>query len=98
MDRLVRFNKTTGVATAIADSTLPDGSPEALVEHDGKLLMAGSAADALFRLHDVRWNETIANLEIDEGGSQTWSLADRSQDAESFIVQPGETLASLAEC
>ena len=48
------------------DNALPDSSPEALSEHAGELFKAGSAADALFRMYDVLWNETIANLEVDE--------------------------------
>ena len=87
LDQLVRFNQTTGVATAISTLLLPDASSEALVEHAGQLLMAGSGADALFRLYDVLWNETIADLEVDEGDSATWSLSDISQDAASFALQ-----------
>ena len=94
LDQLVRFNKTTGVATAIADSTLPDGSPEALVEHDGKLLMAGSATDALFRLYDVRWDETIDTIEVDEGGNGSRDLSTVSQDATGFEFAPNNTARS----
>ena len=95
LDQLVRFNKTTGVATVISSNgTVPDTGFEALVEHNGQLLGAGSQNDALFRLYDVLWDETIADLEIEEGASETWNLNDVSQDAESFSVQPGETLAS----
>ena len=95
LEQLVRFNKTTGIATVISpNGTVPDTGFEALVEHKGQLLGAGSQNDALFRLYDVLWDETLADLEIEEGASETWNLNDVSQDAESFSVQPGETLAS----
>ena len=95
LEQLVRFNKTTGIATVISSNgTVPDTGFEALVEHKGQLLGAGSQNDALFRLYDVLWDETLADLEIEEGASETWNLNDVSQDAESFSVQPGETLAS----
>ena len=94
LDQLVQFNRTTGVATVIADNALPDGSPEALVEHDGTLLMAGSAADALFRLYDVLWDETIPAIAVDEGGSTTKDLSTVSQDASSFEFAPGRTARS----
>ena len=87
LDQLVRINETTGVATAISTLLLPDTSSEALVDHAGQLLMAGSAADALFRLYDVLWNEIIADLEVNEGASETWSLSGVSQDAASFALQ-----------
>ena len=87
LDQLVRFNAATGVATAISTLLLPDTSSEALVDHAGQLLMAGSAADALFRLYDVLWDEMIADLEVDEGDSATWSLSGISQDAASFALQ-----------
>ena len=63
-------------------------SPEASVEFDGNLLMAGSGNDALFRLYDVLWNETIADLEVNEGASETWSLPGVSQDGDTFSL-PG---------
>ena len=95
LDELVRFNATTGVATGIVSGTdLPDGSPEALVEHDGNLLMAGSGADALFRLYDVLWNETIADIEVDEGADATLDLRTVSQDATSFEFAPSNTSRS----
>ena len=94
LERLVRFNRTTGVATVIADNALPDRSPEALAEHDGTLLMAGSAADALFRLYDVLWDETIDAIEVDEGGNGRLDLSTVSEDATSFEFAPGHTARS----
>ena len=94
LDKIFEINPTTGVATIIAaTNSLPDGSPEALAEHNGNLYMAGSAADALFRLYDVLWDETIGDLEVDESSSQTWSLSDISQDAASFSLVPGQSPA-----
>ena len=53
--------------------------------------MLGSAADALFRLYDVRWDETIANLEVDEGDNGTLDLSTVSDDAASFEFAPSHT-------
>ena len=92
LDRIFSIHATTGVGTIIGPAnSMPDASPEALVEFDGKLLLAGSANDALFRLYDVLWDETIANFEVDEAASQTWSLAGVVQDAASFAFVPGQS-------
>ena len=85
LDKIFSIDPTTGVGTIIANANaLPDNAPEALLEFDGKLLLAGSQNDALFRLYDVLWDETIADFEVDEGGDETWSLSELSQDAGSF--------------
>ena len=95
LDKTFEIDPTTGVATIIGGTNaLPDGSPEALCEHDGKLYMAGSAADALFRLYDVLWNETIADIEVDEGGNGRLDLSTVSQDAASFEFAPSHTARS----
>ena len=89
LQELVRINETTGVATGVVSGAdLPDESPEALVDHGGQLLMAGSGVDALFRLYDVLWDETITSPEIDEGASGTLlDLSTVSQDAVSFSLE-----------
>ena len=88
LGKILSIDETNGTADIIANAnTLPDGGPEAAVEHDGLLYYLGSAADALFRLYDVKWDDTIADLEVDEGSDETWSLSDVSQDAASFALQ-----------
>ena len=85
LDKIFSIDPTTGVGTIIANANaLPDNAPEALLEFNSQLLMAGSQNDALFRLYDVLWDETIADFEVDEGGDETWSLSELSQDAGSF--------------
>ena len=85
LDKIFSIDPATGIGTIIGSTqTLPDNAPEAFVEVDGLLYMAGSANDALFRLYDVLWDETIADLEVNEGGSETWDLAGISQDASAF--------------
>ena len=88
LDKILRVNATDGTAEIIANAnTLPDVSPEAAAEHNGNLLMLGSSADALFRLYDVLWDETIDDLEVDESSDETWDLSAISQDAASFSLQ-----------
>ena len=89
LGKIFVIDPVTGVGTIIGSTnTLPDDNAEALVEFDGQLLMAGSQNDALFRLYDVLWDETIAALEIDEGTSGTLlDLSTVSQDAVSFSLQ-----------
>ena len=85
LDKIFSIDPTTGVGTIIANANaLPDNAPEALLEFNSQLLMAGSQNDALFRLYDVFWDEMIADFEVDEGGDETWSLSELSQDAGSF--------------
>ena len=93
--KLIRINATTGVGTIVqAEGALPDFSPEALSEHNGQLWMAGSFADALFRFYDVRWDETIADLEVNEGTNLTYDLSGVSEDASSFAFHTGYTVPS----
>ena len=88
LDKILRVNATDGTAEIIANAnTLPDVSPEAAAEHNGNLLMLGSSADALFRLYDVLWDETIDDLEVDESSDETWDLSAISQDAASLSLQ-----------
>ena len=95
LQELVRINETTGVATGIVSGAdLPDASPEALVEHDDQLLMAGSSIDALYRLYDVFWDETIAAIAVDEGNNASLDLSGVSQDAASFEFAPSHTSRS----
>ena len=95
LEQLVRFNKTTGIATVISpNGTVPDTGFEALVEHKGQLLGAGSQNDALFRLYDVLWDETIDAIAVDEGGNGSLDLSGVSQDAASFEFAPSHTVRS----
>ena len=84
LDMIVRMDPATGIASEVSTSSLPDNGPEALVEHNGQLLMAGSGLDALFRLYDVRWNDSIPDIEVESGGNTTLDLETVSQDATSF--------------
>ena len=84
LQKLVRFDQTTGIATLAANGTVPDAASEALVEHAGQLFLGGSGADALFRMYDVGWDETIAAVVVDEGGNGSLDLSTVSDDAASF--------------
>ena len=65
IDKIFSISETTGAGTIIGSTnSLPDGSPEALVEFGGQLFLAGSQNDAWFRLYDVLWDETIAAIEV----------------------------------
>ena len=95
LDKIFSMDPTTGEGTIIgAANTLPDTGPEALVEFDRKLLMAGSENDALFRLYDVLWDEAIDAIEVDEGGNGSLDLSGVSQDATSFEFAPSNTSRS----
>ena len=95
LEELVRFDTTTGIATGIVSGVdLPDAAPEALAEHADQLLMAGSSIDALYRLYDVFWDETIAAIAVDEGGNGSLDLSGVSQDAASFEFAPSHTARS----
>ena len=86
--KIFSIDPATGIGTIIGETnTLPDTGFEALVEFDGSLYGAGSGTDAWYRLYDVLWDEMIADLEVDEGDSATWSLSGISQDAASFALQ-----------
>ena len=62
--------------------------------HDGEAYMAGGNPDALYRFYNVRWNETIAAIEVDEGGNDSLDLSTVSKDATSFVFVPGYTAPS----
>ena len=95
IDKILSIDETDGTADIIANANiLPDGAPEAAVEHDGFLYFLGSAADALFRLYDVLWDETIDAIEVDEGGNGRLDLSGVSQDAASFEFAPSHTARS----
>ena len=91
LQKLVRFDQTTGIATLAANGTVPDAASEALAEHAGQLFLAGSGDDALFRMYDVGWDETIAAVEVDEGSNGSLDLSTVSKDATSFEFTPGYT-------
>ena len=84
LQKLVRFDQTTGIATLAANGTVPDAASEALAEHAGQLFLAGSGDDALFRMYDVGWDATIAAVVVDEGGNGSLDLSTVSDDAASF--------------
>ena len=73
LQKLVRFDQTTGIATLAANGTVPDAASEALAEHAGQLFLAGSGDDALFRMYDVGWDETIAAVVVDEAVTGAWT-------------------------
>ena len=62
--------------------------------HDGEAYMAGGNPDALYRFYNVRWNETIAAVEVDTGGNGSLDLSSVSTDATSFEFAPGYTAPS----
>ena len=84
--RLVELSTTDGTATAFNNIVPPDSAITGMVEHNDQLLAAGNANDALYRMYDVLWNETIDDLEVDESDNETWSLADISQDGDTFSL------------
>ena len=84
--RLVELSQTDGTATAFNNIVPPDNAITGMVEHDDKLLAAGNADDALFRMYDVLWDETIADFEVDEGADATFDLAAISQDASIYSL------------
>ena len=94
LQKLVRFDQTTGIATLAANGTVPDAASEALAEHAGQLFLGGSGADALFRMYDVGWDATIANLEVEEGANGSLDLSTVSDDAASFEFAPTHTARS----
>ena len=62
--------------------------------HDGEAYMAGGNPDALYRFYNVRWDETIAAVEVDAGGNGSLDLSTVSSDATSFEFTPGYTAPS----
>ena len=94
LDRMILIDVTDGTASIVNDMDIPDGSPEAAVEHLGNLYYAGSADDALFRMYDVLWDDTISDLEVDEGGNGSLDLSTVSEDAASFEFAPSHTARS----
>ena len=84
--RLVELSTTDGTATAFNNIVPPDNAITGMVEHNDQLLAAGNANDALYRMYDVLWDETIDDLEVDESDNETWSLADISQDGDTFSL------------
>ena len=94
LQKLVRFDQTTGIATLAANGTVPDAASEALAEHAGQLFLAGSGDDALFRMYDVGWDATIAAVVVDEGGNGSLDLSTVSEDAASFEFAPSHTARS----
>ena len=95
IDKIFSIDETTGAGTIIGSTnSLPDGAPEALVEFDRQLFMAGSQNDAWFRLYDVDWDETITAIQVGEGSSGSLDLSSVSKDAASFEFAPSHTARS----
>ena len=84
--RLVELSQTDGTATAFNNIVPPDNAITGMVEHNDQLLGAGNQNDALYRFYDILWDATIDDLEVDEGDNAAWSLADISQDADTFSL------------
>ena len=84
--RLVELSQTDGTATAFNNIVPPDNAITGMAEHNDQLLGAGNQNDALYRFYDILWDATIDDLEVDEGDNETWSLADISQDADTFSL------------
>ena len=93
--RLVELSQTDGTATAFNNIVPPDNAITGMVEHDDKLLAAGNDDDALFRMYDVLWDETIADFEVDEAADATFDLAAISQDASIYSL-PNNTESWLS--
>ena len=87
-NRMVALSETDGVATVINDVDPPDTGITGIAEHNDELLAVGTTDDALYRMYDVLWDETIADLEVDEGDNETWDLSAISQDASIYSL-PG---------
>ena len=62
--------------------------------HDGEAYMAGGNPDALYRFYNVRWDETIAAIEVDAGGNGSLDLSTVSRDATSFSFVLSYTVPS----
>ena len=62
--------------------------------HDGEAYMAGGNPDALYRFYNVRWDETIAAVEVDAGGNGSLDLSTISSDATNFEFVPSYTAPS----
>ena len=62
--------------------------------HLGEAYMAGGNPDALYRFYNVRWDETIAAIEVNAGGNGSLDLSTVSKDATSFVFVPGYTAPS----
>ena len=55
---------------------------------------ASGASDNLYRFYNVRWDEEINAIEVDEGEDTSLDLSGVSQDATSFAFAPGRTARS----
>ena len=62
--------------------------------HDGEVYLAGGNPDLFYRFHNVRWDETITAIEVDESGNDSLDLSTVSKDATSFEFVPGWTAPS----
>ena len=54
----------------------------------------GDDTDALHRFYNVRWDETIDTIEVDEGSNGSLDLSTVSKDATSFEFAPSNTARS----
>ena len=86
-NRLVELSEVDGVGTVINNIDSPDTGIVGMAQHIDDLLAVGTGGDALYRMYDVLWDETIADFEVDEGADATFDLAAISQDASLFSLQ-----------
>ena len=56
--------------------------------------LASGSSDNLYRLYNVRWDETIDAIEVDEGANASLDLSGVSKDATSFEFAPSHTARS----
>ena len=62
--------------------------------HLGEAYMTGGNPDALYRFYNVRWDEIIDAIEVDEGGNDSLDLSTVSKDATSFEFAPSNLARS----
>ena len=76
--------EATAVDVSITEFGVGQRGPNGGSVHDGEAYMAGGNPDALYRFYNVRWDETIAAVEVDAGGNGSLDLSTVSRDATSF--------------
>ena len=86
--------EATAVDVSITEFGVGQRGPNGGAVHDGEAYMAGGNPDVLYRFYNVRWDETIAAVEVDAGGNGSLDLSNVSLDATSFEFTPGYTAPS----
>ena len=84
----------SAVDSAVVQFGVSQVGPNGAGDHNGEIYMAGGNPDALYRFHNVRWDETIAAVEVDEGSNGSLDLSTVSKDAASFEFAPSNTSRS----